>query len=90
MLHALIGAIGMLSILVAIGITRPRRTDLSTWCLHYVIIAVSFDIVTVVALILQNQLMIETLLGVAAGAATGLAFHVWSDMKEVGHSPHSH
>ena len=85
MIHALIGALLMLSILIAIGITRPRGTDLSTWCLFYVLIAVAFDIVTVVVLILQNQQMIETLLGVAAGAATGLAFHVWSDMKEIDH-----
>lgn len=87
MIYALIGALSMLSILMAIGITRPRKTDLSTWCLFYVLIAVSFDLITAVALILQNQQMIETLLGVAAGAATGLAFHVWSDMKEIDH-PH--
>lgn len=86
MIHALIGALLMLFILVAIGITQPRKTDLSTWCLFYVLIALSFDIVTVVALILKNQQMIETLLGVAAGAATGLAFHVWSDMKKIDHS----
>lgn len=62
---------------------------LSTWCWIYIIIAVLFDAFTVVAVILQNSQLIEILLGVAAGSATSLAYHVWKDMREATHE-HEH
>jgi hypothetical protein len=43
---------------------------------------VAFDILTATAIILDNNLLIEGLLGVAAGSATSLAYHVWKEIKE--------
>jgi hypothetical protein len=57
---------------------------LSTWCWIYIVIAVMFDFFTVLAVLLQNSKLIEILLGVAAGSATSLAYHVWKDMREIG------
>jgi hypothetical protein len=48
-----------------------------------------FDFFTVLAVLLQSSQLIEILLGVAAGSATSLAYHVWKDMHEMGHE-HQH
>jgi len=47
-----------------------------TWCSLYLAIAVVFDGLVVVAFAYQHVELIETLLGISAGAATGLAIHV--------------
>jgi len=82
MLKVLIPAVVVFLFLATIGISRPRKMKLTTWCWIYVIIAVVFDILTVTAVILNNNLLIESLLGVAAGSATSLAYHVWKEIKE--------
>jgi len=81
----LIPAVAIFLFLASIGISRPRKMKLSTWCWVYIGIAVMFDVFTVAAVALQNSQLIEILLGVAAGSATSLAYHVWKDMREIGH-----
>lgn len=45
------------------------------WCFLYVVIAVVFDGLVITALLFQNTVLIELLLGLSAGAATGLGIH---------------
>ncbi|MBC7129663.1 hypothetical protein H5T51_00395 [Candidatus Bathyarchaeota archaeon] len=93
MLTVLVPAVAVFLFLASIGISRPRRMKLSTWCWIYILIAVGFDVLTVVAVVFQNSLLIEVLLGVAAGSATSLAYHVWKDLREMGEEgehPHMH
>lgn len=66
----------MLGVLVGIGITQPRRTSTLLWCLFYLVISVVFDGLVVAALLFQNTVLVELLLGLSAGAATGLGIHV--------------
>ena len=66
----------MFCVLVVVGITQPRGTSIIIWCFLYLVIAVFFDGLVVVALVYQHTVLIETILGVSAGAATGLAIHV--------------
>jgi len=80
----MIPAVATFLFLASIGISRPRKMKLSTWCWIYIGIAVMFDVFTVAAVALQNSQLIEILLGVAAGSATSLAYHVWKDMREIG------
>ena len=75
LIYALLGALVMFFVLVGIGITQPRGTNVIIWCLFYVIIAVIFDGLIVFALLFRVQLLIEILLGASAGAATGLGIH---------------
>ena len=86
MIYALIGAIVMLVVLVGIGINQPRGTSIKTWCYGYLAIALVLDILVVLALINQNApqyaSLTETLLGLSAGAATGLAIHVTHHISE--------
>ena len=86
MIYALIGAVIMLVVLVGIGINQPRGTSIKTWCYGYLAISVVFDILVVLALINQNSpqyaWLTETLLGLSAGAATGLAIHVTHHISE--------
>jgi uncharacterized membrane protein YhaH (DUF805 family) len=89
MLNVLIPAVAVFLFLASIGISRPRKMKLSTWCWIYIVIAVMFDFFTVLAVLLQSSQLIEILLGVAAGSATSLAYHVWKDMHEMGHE-HQH
>ena len=86
MIYALIGAVVMIVVLVGIGINQPRGTSIKTWCYGYLAIALVFDILVVLALINQNApqyaSLTETLLGLSAGAATGLAIHVMHHINE--------
>jgi hypothetical protein len=66
----------MFSVLVVVGITQPRGTSIMNWCFFYLVIAVFFDGLVVVALAYQHAALTEIILGVSAGAATGLAIHV--------------
>ena len=56
------------------------------WCFLYLAIAVVFDGLVVVALLHQHVELTQLLLGVSAGAATGLAFHVTHHIFEEGKS----
>ena len=76
MIYALVGALAMLAVLIGIGITQPRGTSTLVWCFLYLVIAVVFDGFVVAALLFQNTVLIEFLLGLSMGAATGLGVHV--------------
>lgn len=72
----------MLSVLVGIGINQPRGTTIKTWCYGYLSISVAFDILVVSALLFEIGWLMELLLGLSAGAATGLAIHVAHHISE--------
>ena len=76
MIFALIGFLVMLVVLAGIGITQPRGTSIKVWCVLYLAIALFFDGLVIVALVYQHSELIQLLLGVSAGSATGLAIHV--------------
>ncbi len=84
LIYALIGFIVMLVVLVAIGINQPRGTSIKTWCYGYLAISVVFDILVVFALYTQVASLTNLLLGLSAGAATGLAIHVAHHISEEG------
>jgi hypothetical protein len=66
----------MLGVLVVVGITQPRGTSIIVWCSLYLVTAVFFDGLVILTLVYQYTVLAETILGVSAGAATGLAIHV--------------
>jgi hypothetical protein len=74
----------MLGVMVGIGINQPRGTSMKTWCYGYLAISVVFDILVVLALLYQVSGLTELLLGLSAGAATGLAIHVMHHISEEG------
>lgn len=82
MIYALIGFAVMFGVLVGIGINQPRGTSIKTWCYGYLAIALIFDVLVVVGLIYQYDFLIQLLLGLSAGAATGLAIHVAHHITE--------
>jgi len=81
-IYALIGAVIMLVVMAGIGINQPRGTSIKTWCYGYLVIALVFDGLVILALVNQYAPLIETLLGLSAGAATGLAIHVTHHISE--------
>jgi hypothetical protein len=83
-LYALIGFLIMLGVLVGIGINQPRGTSIKMWCYGYLAISIIFDILVVLALLNKYPWLTETLLGLSAGAATGLAIHVAHHVSEEG------
>jgi len=84
LIYALIGFLAMFGVLVGIGINQPRGTSIKTWCYGYLAISVVFDILVVIALFYQIVWLTELLLGLSAGAATGLAIHVAHHISEEG------
>ena len=85
-IYALIGFLVMLGVLVSIGINQPRGTSVKTWCYGYLAIAIVFDLLVVFALLngAQYGWLTNLLLGLSAGAATGLAIHVAHHISEEG------
>ncbi len=83
-IFALIGFVAMLAVMVSIGINQPRGTSMRTWCFGYLAISVVFDILVVFGLYFQLGWLTELLLGLSAGAATGLAIHVAHHINEFG------
>ena len=84
MIYALIGFLIMFGVLVGIGINQPRGTSVKTWCYGYLAISIGFDVLVVFALLNASQYVWLTnlLLGLSAGAATGLAIHVAHHISE--------
>ena len=78
----------MFGALVGIGISQPRGISVKLWCFGYLGISVIFDILVVLALLNQSAPqyapLTELLLGLSAGAATGLAIHVAHHIIEEG------
>ena len=81
-IYALVGFIVMFGILGSIGMKNPRGMSVKMWCAGYLVIAVGFDVLVVLGLVAQYVWLDILLLGLAAGAATGLAIHVQHDMNE--------
>lgn len=83
-IYALIGFLVMLGVLVGIGINQPRGASIKTWCYGYLAIAIVFDLLVVLALLngVQYAWLTNLLLGLAAGAATGLGIHVAHHISE--------
>jgi hypothetical protein len=83
-IFALIGFLIMLGVLLGIGINQPRGVSVKTWCYGYLAISIVFDILVVIALASGSQLawLTNLLLGLSAGAATGLGIHVAHHISE--------
>jgi hypothetical protein len=88
---ALVGFLIMFGMLAGIGINEPKfGLTMKQWCYGYLGISVVFDVLVVVALISAADLVWLTnlLLGLSAGAATGLAFHVAHHISEADEHGH--
>jgi len=72
----------MLGMMVGIGINQPRGTSVKMWCYGYFAIALGFDALVVLVLVGQYASLSNLLLGLSAGAATGLAIHVMHHISE--------
>lgn len=82
LIYALIGFLIMFSILGSIGMKNPRGMSVKMWCAGYLSIAIVFDVLAVFGLVAQYASLNNLLIGLSAGAATGLAIHVSHDMNE--------
>jgi hypothetical protein len=87
-IYALVGFLIMFGILVGIGINQPRGTSVKMWCYGYLAISLVFDALVIVALLNTTQFvwLTDLLLGLSAGAATGLAIHVAHHISEEDHA----
>ena len=85
LIYAAIGFAIMFGLLTIIGINEPRGTSIKTWCYGYLIIAISFDILVIFALVAGYSQLSGFLLGLSAGAATGLGIHVAHHISEENH-----
>jgi hypothetical protein len=82
LIYALIGFLIMLGILGGIGINKPRGMSVKMWCVGYLAVAIGFDILVVLGLVGNYEPLNNLLLGLSAGAATGLAIHVMHHIDE--------
>ncbi len=82
LIYALIGFLIMLGILGGIGINKPRGMSVKMWCVGYLAVAVGFDILVVLGLVGNYAPLNNLLIGLSAGAATGLAIHVMHHINE--------
>ena len=87
LIYALIGFLIMLGILGGIGINKPRGMSVKMWCVGYLVVALGFDALVVLGLVGQYSWLNNLLLGLSAGAATGLAIHVMHHINEEGENP---
>jgi ABC-type Co2+ transport system permease subunit len=83
-IYALIGFIIMFGILAGIGINQPRGTSVKMWCYGYLAISIGFDALVILTLLNASQYvwLNNLLLGLSAGAATGLGIHVAHHISE--------
>ncbi|MDR2699538.1 MAG: hypothetical protein LBC12_01780 [Nitrososphaerota archaeon] len=82
LVYALIGFLIMLGILGGIGINKPRGMSVKMWCVGYLAVAIGFDILVILGLVGNYPSLNNLLLGLSAGAATGLAVHVMHHIDE--------
>jgi hypothetical protein len=80
--YTLIGFLIMFGLLGGIGINKPRGMSVKMWCVGYLAVALGFDALVVLGLVGQSALLNSLLLGLSAGAATGLAIHVMHHINE--------
>jgi hypothetical protein len=83
-IYALVGFLIMLGMLGGIGINKPRGMSVKMWCVGYLAVALGFDALVVLGLFGQFSWLNNLLLGLSAGAATGLAIHVMHHISEEG------
>ena len=72
----------MFVFLGGIGINKPRGISVKMWCVGYLGVALVFDGLVVLGLVGQYAPLTDLLLGLSAGAATGLALHVMHHINE--------
>jgi len=72
----------MLGILGGIGINKPRGMSVKMWCVGYLVVAIGFDVLVILGLLGNYAPLNNLLLGLSAGAATGLAIHVMHHIDE--------
>ncbi len=72
----------MFGLLGGIGINKPRGMSVKMWCAGYLAVALVFDSLVVLGLVRQYAPLNNLLLGLSAGAATGLAIHVMHHINE--------
>ncbi|MDR1993478.1 MAG: hypothetical protein LBQ98_08330 [Nitrososphaerota archaeon] len=89
LIYALVGFLVMLGILGGIGINKPRGMSVKMWCVGYLAVAIGFDILVLLALLGQYTELNNLLIGLSAGAATGLAIHVMHHINEEGEHQHN-
>ncbi len=82
LIYALVGFLIMFGILGGIGINKPRGMSIKTWCFGYLGVAIGFDILAVIGLVIGIGPLNNLLIGLSAGAATGLALHVMHHINE--------
>jgi len=87
LIYALVGFLIMLGILGGIGINKHRGMSVKMWCIGYLVVALGFDALVVLGLVGQYSWLNNLLLGLSAGAATGLAIHVMHHINEEGENP---
>lgn len=86
-IYALIGFLIMLGLLGGIGINKPRGMSVKMWCVGYLAVAVGFDLLVVLGLVGGYSWLNSLLVGLSAGAATGLAIHVMHHINEENVNP---
>jgi hypothetical protein len=86
-IYTLIGFLIMLGLLGGIGINKPRGMSVKMWCVGYLMVALVFDVLVVLGLVGQYAPLNNLLLGLSAGAATGLAIHVMHHINEENEHP---
>lgn len=82
LIYALVGFLIMFGILGGIGINKPRGMSVKMWCVGYLAVAVGFDILVLLGLVAGIPPLNNLLIGLSAGAATGLALHVMHHINE--------
>jgi hypothetical protein len=82
LIYALVGFLIMLGMLGGIGINKPRGMSVKMWCVGYLAVAVGFDVLVVLGLVGNYTPLNNLLIGLSAGAATGLAIHVMHHINE--------
>lgn len=81
-IYTLIGFLIMLGLLGGIGINKPRGMSVKMWCVGYLAVALGFDVLVVLGIVGNYAPLNNLLLGLSAGAATGLAIHVMHHINE--------
>ncbi len=77
----------MMGYLGGIGINKPRGMSVKMWCVGYLAVALVFDVFAVIGLIGGYTWLTYLLVGLSAGAATGLALHVMHHINEENENP---
>ena len=81
-IYALVGFLVMFGVLGGIGIEKPRGMSVKMWCVGYLAVALVFDALVVFGLLGNYAFLNDLLIGLSAGAATGLAIHVMHHINE--------